>query len=242
MMQLRTELEYLQPFPPDALPALAGDWEQKELSIEARKFRVIRPANPDALLDTPETLAAHEADGYMPYWGYVWPTAYDMGLAVLQSEFPKGLPTLEIGAGIGLAGLAALAHGLDVVFSDYDRTSVRLALTNAVLNGYPQAQGVFLDWRHPPDTQFPLILGCDIIYEKGNHSPILGLLDVMLAQNGECWLADPGRHSADDFVALARSRNFTVGHQQIPRQPYATRPDGITDIWILRKTADFMIR
>ena len=235
IMQLRPELEYLQPFPPDELPELAGDWEQRELSIEHHKFRVIRPANPDALLDTAETLAAHEADGYMPYWGYLWPTAFDMGLEVLNSDLPKGLPTLEIGAGIGFAGLAGLSKGIDVVFSDYDRTSVRLALTNAVLNGFPDAQGVFLDWRHPPATQFPLILGCDIIYERANHAPIIGLLDVMLAPEGEAWFADPGRHQADEFVELDKSRNYEVSRRQVPRQPYVTRPDGVTDIWILQK-------
>ena len=55
------------------------------------------------------------------------------------------------------------------------------ALTNAVLNGFPDAQGIYLDWHHPPDSQFPLILGCEVIYEQGNHGPILDVLDHMLA-------------------------------------------------------------
>ena len=232
-MQLRAELEYLEPFSPDCLPDLAGGWEHKDLTVSGQKFRLIRPAQPDALLDTPETLAAHAADGYMPYWGYLWPTAFDMVSALLAADLPDGWPTLELGAGIGFAGLGGLARGLDVVFSDYDRTSVRLALTNAVLNGFPDAQGIFLDWRDPPDSQFPLILGCDVIYERTNHGPILDVLDQMLAADGECWLADPGRHQSDEFVALAKSRGYNVGCRHEPRQPFATRPDGITDIWVL---------
>ncbi len=235
MMPLRPELEYLEPYPADELPDLAGGWEQRELTAGGHKFRVIRPAQPDALLDTPETLAAHESHGYMPYWGYVWPTAFDMVTALLATDLPKGLPTLEIGAGVGLAGLGALVCGLNVVFSDYDRTSVRIALTNATLNGFPEAQGVYLDWRRPPDTQFPLILGCDVIYEKTNHSLILDVLDHMLAADGQCWLADPGRHTADEFVALAKTRGYELERRIEPRQPFATRPDGTTDIWILRK-------
>src|SRR6476646_4335659 len=104
-------LEYLKPFPAESLPELAGGWEHKELTVAGHKFRLICPAKPDALLDTPETLAAHQADGYMPYWGYLWPTALDMVHALLTSDFPNGLPTLEIGAGIGLAGIGGLARG-----------------------------------------------------------------------------------------------------------------------------------
>lgn len=240
-MELRDELEYLQPFPPDDLPELAGGWEQKELTAGGQKFRVIRPAQPDALLDTAETLAAHASYGYMPYWGYLWPAAFDMCTAISTVDFPKGLRTLEIGAGIGLAGLGALARGLDVVFSDYDRTSVRLALTNAVLNGYPQAQGIYLDWNHPPTAQFPLILGCEVIYEQGNHGPILDVLDHMLAPDGQCWLADPRRHTAEKFVALARSRGYELTCQSETHRPYDTSAslavDMTTDIWILRKRA-----
>lgn len=239
MMQLRDELEYLQPFAPDELPELAGGWEQKELTAGGHKFRIIRPAAPDALLDTPETLAAHESYGYMPYWGYLWPAAFDLCAALAAADLPKGIRTLEIGAGIGLAGLGALAEGLDVVFSDYDRTSVRLALTNAVLNGFPDAQGVYLDWHHPPDCQFPLILGCEVIYEQANHGPILDVLDRMLAPDGECWLADPRRHTADKFVALAKDRGYDLTCQSRPHRPYDTSAtmtiDMTTDIWILRK-------
>lgn len=239
MTHLRDELEYLQPFAPDELPELAGGWEQKELTAGGHKFRIIRPAAPDALLDTPETLAAHESYGYMPYWGYLWPAAFDMCTALAAANFPKGLSTLEIGAGIGLAGLGALAQGLDVVFSDYDRTSVRLAITNAVLNGFPDARGVYLDWNHPPDRQFPLVLGCEVIYEQGNHGPILDVLDRMLAPDGECWLADPRRHTADKFVSLASARGWNLTCQSRRHEPYDTSArlttDMTTDIWILRK-------
>lgn len=234
------DLEYLQPFPPDELPQLAGGWEQRELKAGDRTFRIIRPAQPDALLDTAETLAAHASHGYMPYWGYLWPSTFDMCAALQTADFPTGLPTLELGAGIGLAGIYALTRGLDVTFSDYDRTSVRLALTNATLNGFPNARGIYLDWRDPPAAQFPLILGCEVIYEEGNHGPILDVLDKLLAPDGECWLADPRRHTADKFVERAKSRGFSLTSHPYQHEPYdtsaATTVDFVTDIWILKKS------
>lgn len=231
----RHTLEFLTPYAPEALPDISGGWEEKEFTVLERVFRLIRPANPDALLDDPEVLKANVADNYMPYWGYLWPTSLDMAKAILTANLPAALPTLEVGAGIGLAGLAGLVAGLDVVFTDYDRTSVRLALSNAVLNGFPNAKGAFLDWRQAPDIEFPLILGCDVIYEKANHEPILNVIQHMLAPDGECWLADPGRHTVETFLALAKSRGYKIGRRQVVREPFPTRPDGMTDIWIVTK-------
>lgn len=236
------EWEFLSEYSPDELPVLAGGWKQQDFLVGQTKFRLIRPADPDLLLDTPETLEAHASYGYMPYWGYLWPTSLDMARYILDSNIPAGVATLEIGAGIGLAGLAGLARGWDVTFSDYDRMSVQLALTNARLNGFSNFQGAFLDWRTPPEGEFPLILGCDIIYENQNHELVLNVLDHLLAGDGECWLADPQRHQSERFVALAKSRNYLVEKRQVTREPFPTRPAGITDIWVVRKTIDSMLK
>ena len=53
----------------------------------------------------------------MPYWAYLWPGAYLLAEAVMQEPGPKVSGTcqrfdaLEIGCGLGLAGLGALARG-----------------------------------------------------------------------------------------------------------------------------------
>lgn len=235
-----SQLEYLQPFSPDELPELAGGWEQRELKAGGSIFKIIRPAQPDRLLDTKETLAAHEAHGYMPYWGYLWPSTFDICAVLQQATFPAGTPALELGAGIGLVGIYAMTRGLDVIFSDYDRTSVRLALTNAALNGFPNARGIYLDWRDPPDAQFPMILGCEVIYEQSNHAPILNVLDKMLTPDGECWLADPRRHTADMFISLAKSRGYQLIQHPHQHEPYDTSAnvevDFTTDVWVLTKS------
>ena len=82
--------------------------------------------------------------------------------------------------------------------------------------------------------RFPVIFGCDVIYEKRNHAPILNLLETMLAFDGQAWITDPGRHQADAFLELLRSSPFDVEHRQLPREPYPGRPAGQTDLWIVR--------
>lgn len=221
----------------DGLPEIPGGWTTRDVAVAGRSFRLSVPASPDAFLDDSNVLAAHDRDGYMPYWGYLWPTSLEMAVAVLQHDWPAGQSALEIGAGIGLTGLAGLAAGLNVTFSDYDAQAVSLALYNARQNGWPHAQGLLLDWRKPGAEQFPLIFGCDVIYEKQNHEPILNVLDAMLMETGECWLADPGRHQADAFIDLARRRHYECRLRTLPREAFPGRPDGVTNLWSLVRSS-----
>jgi len=217
------------------LPDIPGGWTERQFDIAGRAFTLILPANPDAFLDDPVVHARHDQDGYMPYWSYLWPTSLETAAAVLRSTWTPGTQALEIGAGTGLTGLAGLAMGLEVTFSDYDALSVDLCLLNARRNGFENGQGLVLDWRKPVDRKFAIIFGCDVIYEQPNHGPILGLLHNMLAPQGECWLSDPGRHQSDAFIDLARSEGIVVTGHPVQREPFRGRPDGVTTIWKLRR-------
>jgi len=92
---------------------------------------------------------------------------------------------------------------------------------------------LLIDWRQPIDRQFPVIFGCDVIYETQNHRPILGLLETMLARSGEAWISDPGRHHADAFLELLAKSPFQQEHRVLVREPYPGRPAGTTNLWIL---------
>src|SRR4029079_8033533 len=83
-------------------------------------------------------------------------------------KYPQPVRVLEVGCGLGLAGIACLSRGLDVTFSDVDETAVAVAANNARLNGYA---GVFrtqpIDFRCPPaGTKYPVVIGSDLMYEE----------------------------------------------------------------------------
>ncbi len=224
------------------LPRIPGGWTRRDFVLAGRTLHVTLPASPDSFLDDPEVLAANRRDDYMPYWSYLWPTSLETAVAVLTHDWSKtgpgspsyGMEALEIGAGIALTGQAALARGFSVTFSDYDRQAIDLALFNARENHLDgRAEGLLLDWRQPIDRQFPVIFGCDVIYEKQNHRPILGLLEKMLAKEGECWITDPGRHQADAFLQLLAVSPFRFEHHTLIREPYPGRPAGTTNLWVL---------
>ncbi|MBS0203356.1 MAG: methyltransferase [Planctomycetes bacterium] len=195
---------------PDGLPEVPGGWAQKEWTIEGHVFRLILPASPDDFLDDADVHAAFDRDEYMPYWAYLWPASLKMVATILRTPWIPGTEVLELGAGIGLVGLAGLAQGLKVTFSDYEPKAVDLALYNAGRAGFTQASGMVLDWRQIPDRQFPLLWGCELLYEDRNHKPLLELTQKMLAPGGTAWFVDGGRAKAELFCNLVQEAGLTV--------------------------------
>jgi len=184
---------------PEGLPEVPGGWAEREWTIEGHPFRLVLPAAPDAFLDDVEVHSAFDRDEYMPYWAYLWPAALKMVATILRTEWPKDAEVLELGAGIGLVGLAGLARGLRVTFTDYEPKAVELALFNARRAGFASATGYVLDWRESLPQKYPLLWGCDLLYEERNHEPLSMLTQKMLSQGGVAWFADGGRSKAESF-------------------------------------------
>jgi ETFB lysine methyltransferase len=179
------------------------DRQVELVTIDRFKFEVERPADSYALLDDPIVRDAHDRDEYMPYWADIWPAARMLAKVVAREDwerYPKAgekLEALELGCGLGIPGLAALARGLRVTFSDYDLTAVRFAASNARRNKLYDFKTVPLDWRIPPaDLKVPVILGADLTYETRNIDPLVQLIRRVLLPGGVCLLTDQDRTPA----------------------------------------------
>jgi predicted nicotinamide N-methyase len=179
------------------------DREVELVIIDRFQFQVERPADSYALLDDPIVREAHDRDEYMPYWADIWPAARMLAKAVAKedwSAYPTAgdkLQALELGCGLGVPGLTALACGLRVTFSDYDLTAVKFAANNARRNKLVEFNTLPLDWRHPPaDLKVPVILGADLTYETRNIDPLVKLVKQMLLPGGVCLLTDQDRTPA----------------------------------------------
>jgi len=206
---------------------IPGGWIEEQLTVAPREFTLVRPHDPDAFLEEIAARGESGAEEPDPYWARLWPCAVTMAAAVLRPAGPLGpadsphrvthslssrstaVRALEIGCGIGLVGLAALARGLRVTFSDHVPTAVLLALENARRNGF-SARGLLLDWSRPLPEQYGVILGSDVIYDARCHERLLSLVERMLAPGGVCWLGDPGRNHAGRFVEESLRRGFRV--------------------------------
>jgi predicted nicotinamide N-methyase len=218
-----------------------GGWSDRSITIGPHQIRLFTPTHPDALLEKLESPEAstnpHFAD---PYWAKLWPAAPLLAAAIVLNPPPRGTRVLELGCGSGLVGIAALACGLDVIFSDYVPLAVNLALENANRNRFTNAKGLVLDWRSfaeasargsgvfgggessntgdrfPPKTPdpfhvpFPLIVAADVTYDRTNLLPLLSVVDRLLAPSGQAWFGDAGRSPLPEFLKLAVSRGWNV--------------------------------
>jgi predicted nicotinamide N-methyase len=192
---------------------IPGGWTERDVVVGPHTFRLHLPADPDAFLshllagDAPSADQPHLVD---PYWAKLWPAALHLAGLIAGGPLLPAARALELGCGSGLVGLAALARGCEVTFSDYVPFTVELALENAARNGLAGARGLVLDWRSPRDEQFPLILAADVTYERTNIEPLLGVIEHMLAPGGEAWLADAGRGPVAEFLRSAAQRGWRV--------------------------------
>lgn len=180
------------------------------ISMAGRSLKLVRPADPDLLLDDPDVRARNDRDGYMPYWAYLWTASTMLAEAVAAHWGAAGSPPLEIlelGCGLGLGGLTAMSLGYRVCFSDYDASALELVGRSVRENGLPldRFSTLAIDWRDPPDLRFDRIIAADVLYEARLVPMLADVLARMLAPGGEALIATPPRSSAGDFPkAVAR--------------------------------------
>ena len=191
--------------------AYSGPVVSASVVVAGRPVVLVRPSDPDRMLDDPGVLAWNRRDDYMPYWAYLWPGAFLLAGAVAAEPWETDGPALEIGCGLGLAGLVALGRGLRVTFSDYDEAPLGFVAKSVEANGFgPGAYATRrLDWREPADERFAVILGADVLYERRLVPMVADLLARMLAPGGLALIADPYRVSAEGFVAAVEARGLS---------------------------------
>lgn len=196
--------------------AVPGGWTNRVVQLAGRDYDLLVPAEPDSVLESAAEAEQRAAppSASDPYWATLWSSAVPTAEMVLENAWRGDESVLEIGCGMGLVGLAALARGLSVTFSDYVSEAVQLAVDNARRNGFPAARGCTVDWQQPPSPapsqRYAVIVGSDILYHRGNHLPILNAVEQLLAEDGVCWIGDPGRYDSHEFLSLARRRFHVV--------------------------------
>lgn len=172
-----------------------------------RTYRLWQPASADALICEDE----FNADGRLPYWANVWPSARVLA-ALIQAETGRGRSLLELGCGVGLPAVAAARSGFRATASDYYAPAVEFARLNAWHNGAALEDALCLDWRALPDDldRFDVVIAADVLYEKPYAALVADVLARTLAPDGFALVTDPQRAIAGPFVACCAERGFAV--------------------------------
>ena len=191
--------------------------------IAGRTYEIAAVRDQDALLQAVQT----EDDlQHFPYGLMLWASAVGLAeyMAAQQARF-IGKPVLEIGAGVGLAGLVAAHLGAIVTQTDYLNNALDFCRYNAAANNIEAVEVRQGDWRDwPADLPlFPLVIGSDVLYERALHPILLDLLPRLLLPNGTLLISDPLRPQALDFM----ERLEADGSWSVQVEAWQTQFDGM---------------
>jgi predicted nicotinamide N-methyase len=188
---------------------------------------VYAAADPDALLDRLDEATFAATDERMPYFSLLWPAGEALAGHVLGQPL-RGRDVLDLGSGVGAAGLAALVAGARVTFLDWEPRALLLVEAAAREQGLVPAGLVVADWRRPPPLPpFDVVLGADLCYEERNVVPLAGFLAGHLAVGGEAWLADPGRRFVEGLSAAVHDAGLEV----LSRAPLPSPAGASVTLW-----------
>lgn len=153
-----------------------------------------------------------------PFWVKIWEAALVLAdFMAAQTPDPEGR-VLELGAGLGLPGLAAAAAGHRVTLSDYEEHILDFQRVSAAASGVdPQVEHLLLDWLNPVELpQFTTIIGAEILFREEFFTPLLEIIDRFLAPGGTVYLAhDIRRQSVSPFLTRAeKEKGFTIAISQ----------------------------
>lgn len=190
---------------------LSAEYDLQEVAYRFGEadFRFLSVRDSYALLDRidPEEFLKDEQ---MPYWAEIWPAAVTLSHVLMEELELSGRSVIELGAGVGMASVAAARGGASVVATDYSTEALRFVTYNALRNGVALDTGR-LDWRLVRgDEKFDIVIAADVLYERVNLLPIITAIETLLAPGGVAYIADPRRRLAEQFLELVGENGFAV--------------------------------
>lgn len=172
--------------------------EEIEVSERLPKVKVVRPRSEDEVLEYYVERKSLESD---PYWAALWPSALAVSKYVGNTpSVVKGRGVCDLGAGLGLAGLAACAAGASsVTFYDREPLAMQCALLSVEANGWGHlATASVFDWNDVAANQekFDTLLACDVLYEEQAVAPVAELIPKLVKSGGGRFLlGDPPKRT-----------------------------------------------
>lgn len=129
-----------------------------------------------------------------PFWAFAWAGGQALARHVLDHPaLVAGRRVLDLGAGSGLVGIAAmLAGAAHVTASDPDPWAIAAIGINAAANGVT-VTATAADLLDGDAAGFNVILVGDLFYEKPLAKRVLAFLDHAQAAGATALIGDPGR-------------------------------------------------
>jgi predicted nicotinamide N-methyase len=184
------------------------DVRLEEFIFHRVKLKLHRVADPGSLIDSVDA-SSFGSDERFPYWSEVWPSSLALANHLSRGTSLAGTKAVELGCGMGLAGVLAALKGAHVTFTDFESPALAFARANHALNLRTPGATRLFDWRDPPrGLNAPLVLASDVLYEKRFLDPFIKTIHRILPRGGRAVVAEPGRRIAEGTVEKLESLGF----------------------------------
>jgi predicted nicotinamide N-methyase len=206
--------------PTAELTALAGrlfDLETTPVKVGQIAVQFTKVRDPDQVLDQ---ACERESSGLtgqrVPYWAAVWESAQGVVGQILESKWIEpGTTVLDLGCGMGLAGLLLAEAGMSVTMVDYEEEALMVARINASRVGADLVKSLpkvgLCDWQTDRlGVKFGSIVGSDVLYDREQWEGLDRFWREHLDTAGQVILGEPMRPKADEFEAWVSSKGWQV--------------------------------
>ena len=173
-----------------------------EIAVAGKRLKFLQANEIEGALDG--VCLGEEGAHEFPFWLKIWEAS------VVLANFLSSVPAdddkkwLEIGAGMGVAGIFAAAFGHTVTITDYSEDAMKFARANAALNGLENITFALMNWNRPSiSTRYDYIIGSEVVYKEALFEPLARVFKTLLLPGGTIFLAgDVTRKSPAKFFDM----------------------------------------
>ncbi|WP_235893946.1 class I SAM-dependent methyltransferase [Oceanidesulfovibrio indonesiensis] len=189
------------------------------VSVDGQTFEILQISDMERYVDM---LADQAGEGplELPFWAKLWPASILLAYYTKRVDPKPGDRALEIGAGVGLAGLVAASKGFDTLISDIETDSLIFSRINILKNNLENmARVVRVDFGTEKDRdtlkdRFRLILGAEVLYIEDTYRALTKFIGRHLdtAPDAEAILSINYTRRAHGFFQRAE-KEFSIQQQ-----------------------------
>jgi protein-L-isoaspartate O-methyltransferase len=170
------------------------DTELFPVKVGTRHLTFFKPKSIDRFINPDNPM-----EGF-PLWAKIWEASAILLQYMADLDVDPQRRILELGSGIGVAGIAAASMGHNITLTEYDPDALNFLKANADLNNCPHARVRHLDWFSPDlEGRYDLMIGSEIIYQKQAVTALGDVFKKFLSPRGMVVLAERVRSTGAVF-------------------------------------------
>ena len=133
----------------------------------ARDVRLVLPESEDVVVDVYSALGRPNDD---PHWADLWHGGAALAAEIFaEPELVRGKRVIDLGCGLGIAGIAAAMVGArEVVMTDREERALWCALAGCKANGLRDVREMPREWNFPDDVELPKLPSFDDVEDAAS--------------------------------------------------------------------------